>query len=276
MDLPDGFGRQQHQVNGTRISAVVGGSGPPVALLHGWPQTCRAWRHQLAPLAEAGYTVIAPDLRGTGRSGRAADGYDKDNQSEDLRQLLQVLGFGARLRLVGHDIGGMVAFAYARANPDQVERLVLLELAVPGLGLEQAMDVAHGGRWHFGFFLTPHVPEMLVAGHEREFFPWWYAGLAHQPTALDPAELEDVIDVYSGRESLAAGFGHYRTLLDDGKTNRAWLEAGGRLQMPVLAVGGEHGVGASLADALREAAPSCALPSSPVPGTSSPKRRPRR
>lgn len=132
MDLPEGFERQEHEVNGTRISAVVGGSGPPVVLLHGWPQTSRAWRHQLAPLAVLGYTVVASDLRGTGGSARAADGYDKDNQVEDVRQLIRALGLGPGVRLVGHDIGGMVAFAYARARPEEVERLVLLELAVPG------------------------------------------------------------------------------------------------------------------------------------------------
>lgn len=132
---------------------------------------------------------------------------------------MNALGLAPSVRLVGHDIGGMVAFAYARTHPEEVERLVLLELAVPGLGLEQAMDVAHGGRWQ-------------------------------------PAELDSVIAAYSGRRSLNAGFGHYRTLLNDGATNRAWLDAGGRLRMPVLAVGGEHGVGGSLADALREAAPS--------------------
>lgn len=106
MDLPEGFERQEHEVNGTRISAVVGGSGPPVVLLHGWPQTSRAWRHQLAPLAVLGYTVVASDLRGTGGSARAADGYDEDNQVEDVRQLIRALGLGPGVRLVGHDIGG--------------------------------------------------------------------------------------------------------------------------------------------------------------------------
>lgn len=116
--------------------------------------------------------------------------------------------------------------------------------------------MAHGGRWHFGFFLTPVVPAMLMTGHERESFPWWFDGLARLPGGHDSAELQAVIAAYSGRRSLDAGFGHYRTLLDDGATNRAWLDAGGRLEMPVLAIGGEYGVGDTLAHALREAAPS--------------------
>lgn len=250
---PPGFRRQEQTVRGTRYSVLVGGSGPPLLLLHGWPQTATAWRHLLGPLAELGYTVVAPDLRGTGRTQRPPDGYGKDDQAEDLRELLQALGLGPRLRLVGHDIGGMVAFAYARRHPELVERLVLIELALPGLGLEEAMDMAHGGLWHFGFFLTPEVPEMLLSGHEREFFPWWYQQLSHQP--VDPDALADVLHSYTGRDALAAGFSHYRTLLDDGATNRAWLDAGGRLGMPVLAVGGEHGVGSDLADAVRPASP---------------------
>jgi pimeloyl-ACP methyl ester carboxylesterase len=141
-----------------------------VVFLHGWPQTARSWRLILPSLAAQGYTVIAPDLRGTGQSARAEDGYQKDNQAEDMRQLLRVLGLGPRVRVVGHGIGGMIAFSWAKKYPQEVERLVLMELAVPGFGLEQAMNVAGGGRWHFGFFMTPEVPEFLIAGREREFF----------------------------------------------------------------------------------------------------------
>lgn len=271
MTLPRGFAREEHVVGGTRCSALVGGSGPPLVLLHGWPQTAMSWHHLLGPLASLGHTVVAPDLSGTGDSGPPARGYGKDDQAEDLRGLLRALGIGSAVRLVGHDLGGMVAFAYARLHPDEVERLVLLELAVPGLGLEQAMDVAHGGLWHFGFFLTPDVPEMLIAGHEREFFTWWYAQFAHRP--LGPDTLDDVLRAYSGRQTLAAGLGHYRTLLADGATNRAWLEDGGQLRMPVLAAGGEHGIGGDLADAVRPAPPASAPSSSTGAGTSSRRRR---
>ncbi len=250
-----GFTRDSASVNGTQLSFVVGGEGPPVVLLHGWPQTFYAWRRVMTPLAANGFTVIAPDLRGLGRSDHAADGYDKDNQAEDLRELLHHLGHGTKVRIVGHDIGGMVAFAYARRYPADVERLVLIELAVPGYGLEKAMDVAQGGRWHFGFFMTPEVPELLCEGHERAFFEWWFRGLAADPVAYSPDAIDVVTEAYTGREALRSGFAHYRTLLNDGQVNRAWGDAGGRLLMPVLAIGGEFAVGRGLADAVRTIAP---------------------
>ncbi|MFG3259425.1 alpha/beta fold hydrolase [Streptomyces sp. NPDC048172] len=254
--LPAGFTRREAHVNGTTLSYLTGGEGPPLVLLHGWPQTALAWRHVLTPLARLGFTVLAPDLRGLGRSARATSGYDKDTQADDLRALLESLRLRRDdVRLVGHDIGGMVAFAYARRFPDTVERLVLAELAVPGLGLEQAMDVARGGRWHFGLFMTPQVPELLLSGHEHAFFTWWFAHLAGAPDAIGEADVTAVTHAYSGTESLRCGFAHYRTLLVDGQVNRTWYESGGRLAMPVLAIGGELGAGTRLADAVRPAVP---------------------
>ena len=139
-----------------------------------------------------------------------------------MRQLLEQLDVPAPVRLVGHDIGGMVAFSFARLHPERVAALALLDLAVPGLGLERAMDVAAGGLWHFGLFQQPDVPAMLVSGHEQEFFAWWLADQAGSPDAVPDESIEAYIGAYTGRERLAAGFGHYRTLLEDGRINRAW------------------------------------------------------
>jgi pimeloyl-ACP methyl ester carboxylesterase len=261
--LPVGFARRSAEVNGTQLVYTIGGQGPPVLLLHGWPQTSWAWRDVLQPLAALGYTVIAPDLRGLGRSAHAEGGYEKDNQAEDMRELLLGLGLGPQVRVVGHDIGGMVAFSYARLHPTEVERLVLIELAVPGFGLEQAMDVAKGGRWHFGLFMTPEVPELLFEGHERVFFEWWFSHMSRSPTAptsdhspFTPDVIDVITQAYTGREALSSGFEHYRTLLADGKVNRAWADAGGRLDMPVLAIGGAFAVRSALADGVRPAAPN--------------------
>ena len=117
------------------------------------------------------------------------------------------------------------------------------------------MDVAHGGRWHFGFFMTPQVPELLLDGHEDEFFALWYAQLAGDTHPLPPQDVSRYADAYRGREHLASSFGHYRTLLDDGRVNAAWTAAGNRLSMPVLAIGGAHAVGDRLATNLRPVAP---------------------
>ncbi len=96
---------------------------------------------------------------------------------------------------------------------------------------------------------------MLVSGHEQEFFAWWFADQAGSPDAVPDESIEAYIGAYTGRERLDAGFGHYRTLLEDGRINRAWAEAGGTLAMPVLAAGGEHSAGSQLAKALSAVAP---------------------
>ncbi|WP_433432676.1 alpha/beta fold hydrolase [Nonomuraea sp. CA-141351] len=172
-----------------------------------------------------------------------------------MRALLHRLGITGKVRLVGHDIGGMVAFAYARRHPQEVARLALVELALPGLGLERAMNPATGGSFHFGLFMTSEVPELLLGGTEHAFLTWWFNRLAHVTAAFPPEEITAITASYTGREALRASFGHYRTLLQDGRVNQAWAEGGAGLPMPVLAVGGEHNAGNRLAEALRPIAP---------------------
>lgn len=264
--VPAGFDRHTTDVNGASLSYLLGGAGPPVLLLHGWPQTAMAWRQVFAPLAAAGYTVIAPDIRGTGRSERASAGYDKDSQAEDMRALLKHVGVSAQVRVVGHDLGGMIGFAYARRHPDEVVNLTLIELAVPGFGLEEAMDVANGGRWHFGLFMTRDYPEMLLDGHEDAFFTRWFADLAANHEPFSPQEIRRVADAYRGQESLRCGFEQYRTLPSDAVTNRNWFAAGNTLPMPVLAVGGAHAAGTAPAVGVRPAVPGVAAASIPGSG----------
>ncbi|MER6443345.1 alpha/beta hydrolase [Streptomyces sp. NPDC001185] len=263
--LPEGFDSITVTANGTRLHAVVGGSGEPVLLLPGWPQTWRAWRHVMPALTAQGYCVVAPDLRGMGASNRPMTGYDKDTQAEDMRALLSQLGIHGDVRIVGHDIGGMVAFAYARRHSEEVKQLVLAELALPGFGLEQAMDVASGGLFHFGLFMTEELPELLVEGRESEFFTWWFNWLSAVPGTFSAEEVATVASSYSGYEALRAGFAQYRTLLDDGRINRTWHREGGSLSMPVLAIGGEYSTGTRLFDSLTNIAPR--LSGAVIPGS---------
>ncbi|GLY78045.1 alpha/beta fold hydrolase [Actinoallomurus iriomotensis] len=235
--LPDGFSRQRIETNGTRLSVAVGGSGPALVLLHGWPQTSRAWARVMPALAHR-HTVVVPDLRGTGGSDRPEGGYAKTNQADDLRGILAALNLTGPVAVTGHDIGSMVALAWAAAHPEDVSHLILVDSILPGLGLEEAMNVAEGGMWHFGFFMTPHIPEMLFDGHELEFFTATFTAMSNPGTFSDH-DLAAYAQAYSGRERLRGGFEHYRTLLDDGRDNRALL-AQRNLPMPVLAIGSTH------------------------------------
>jgi pimeloyl-ACP methyl ester carboxylesterase len=129
----------------------------------------------------------------------------------------------------------MVAFAWAAAHPEDVAALVLLDSLLPGLGLEEAMNVATGGMWHFGMFMAPAIPEMLFDGHELEFLTATFRAMSNPGTFSDE-DLAHYAAAYRGRDRLRGGFAHYRTLLDDGRENRALLDAG-PLPMPVLAIG---------------------------------------
>jgi len=250
--LPAGFTVHEVDTNGTTISAAAGGSGPTMVLLHGWPQTGRVWRHVMSRLAEH-YTVVVPDLRGAGASARPQDGYRKTNQAQDMRGVLRDLGLSGPSIVVGHDIGAMVAFAWAAAHPDEVAALVTIDVIFPGLGLEESMDVANGGMWHFGFFLQPHIPEMLFDGHELEFFTTTFTALSN-PGTFTAEDLAFYARAYQGRDRLRGGFSQYHDLLEDGRENRALLQSH-PLTMPVLAIGGGDRTGSTVADALRPHAP---------------------
>jgi pimeloyl-ACP methyl ester carboxylesterase len=253
--MPTRFQRRTFSTNRRNFSYVIGGAGPPLALLHGWPQTSRAWDPVLPAFADAGYTTVAPDLPGMGESDALPVGSGKDAVAEVVHDLLRSLFPAEPLRVIGHDIGAMVAFSWARLHPEDVIRLGVVETGMPGLGLEQAMDVARGGRWHHGFFMTPDVPEMLIDGSADEFFRWWFGRLSANKAPFGPADVAATVTPYRGREALERSFRHYRTLLDDGRVNAAWVESGGRFAMPVAGVGGEFCLGTSVADNLEAAAP---------------------
>jgi len=239
-------------VNGVRLhyltADVVKGEGAaraPVVLLHGWPVTSYTWRKVLPTLAAAGHPVLAPDLRGLGDSekpaGRAAasDGYDKRAVAEDVLQLAERLGFGA-FHLVGHDIGAWAAFALALGRPARVRRLVLAESLLPGFGLEERMDVSAGGYWHFGFHMAENIPEMLTAGREREYLSAMAYRAKPRPSAMADGDVAEYVRCYAAPGGMRAAFGHYRTVLADGKHNNEAVTRGARLPMPVLVLGGEH------------------------------------
>lgn len=246
--LPPGFEIHTVPANGIRMSAAVGGSGPLMVLLHGWPQTGRAWAKVMPALAED-HTVLVPDLRGSGATERPVDGYAKTNQVEDVRGLIAALGLTGPAVVVGHDIGSMVAFAWAVHRPDDLAAAVLLDAFQPGVDLEASMNVVTGGSWHFGFFMAPHIPEMLLDGHELEFITATFTARS-TPSTFTDEELGYYAEAYGGRDRLRGGFGHYRTLLDDGRENRVVLD-NGPVTVPVLSIGGRDSVGEQTTEALR-------------------------
>jgi pimeloyl-ACP methyl ester carboxylesterase len=233
-----GFEHGSADVNGTRLHFVRGGQGPAVVLLHGWPYTWALWRKLMPLLADTGYTVIAPDLRGLGDSDKAESGYSKTNVAQDVYELVHQLGH-QNINLVGTDIGSMVAYAYAASYPDDVRRLVLSESVLPGFGLEDLMNPATGGYWHFGFHMQVELATMLTEGKEAAYLLPSMAMMSASPDAAERAR-SLYLPHYTAPGGMRAGFQHYGTLLDDGRENRARFTS--KLTMPVLVLNGDRGL----------------------------------
>ncbi|HJU27920.1 MAG TPA: alpha/beta hydrolase [Candidatus Binataceae bacterium] len=225
-------------LDGVTLHYVIAGRGDPVVLLHGWPQTWYEWRYIIPALADR-YTVIAPDMRGIGDSSRPVTGYDKRTIADDIYQLVRKLGF-EKIFLVGHDWGGPVAYAYACAHPDDVRKLVILDVTIPGEAWENIRQVnRRGGIWHLAFHNVRDLPEALVAGRERVYLSWFYRSAAYNPTAISEADIDEYARCYSAPGAMRAGFEYYRAIFTDIDHNKE--NARTKLKMPVLALGGERG-----------------------------------
>ena len=224
-------------VNGIRMHYVTQGSGPPVVLLHGWPQTWYEWRHLIPRLAER-YTVIAPDLRGYGMSDKPRDGYDKRTMASDVHELVRQLGF-ERIRLVGHDRGARVAHRYALDYGDDVERAAFLDI-IPTRAAFADMDAEAARRhWHWFFHAQPDLAELLVSQNVEAYLRWFYEKLTVQRQAIDAEAIAAYVHAFSQPGALRAGFDDYRGWWNgDREADDASAAAGEKLRMPILVLWG--------------------------------------
>ena len=224
-------------VNGLKLHYLTAGSGPAVILLHGYTQTSRMWRPIIPLLAEK-FTVIAPDLPGIGDSDIPSDGLDMKSAAIRIHALVKSLGV-QKARVVGHDIGLMVAYAYAAQFPSETEKLVVMDAFLPGVEGWEA--VYNDPRiWHFRF--NGPTPEALVRGRERTYFEYFWNDLAADKThSLPAADREAYIAAYSRPGRMHAGWQYFV----------AWPQTAGdfaqlattKLAIPVLAIGGEKSLG---------------------------------
>src|SRR6266516_2134463 len=246
--LPSSFQQRTiHSPEGADIFVRSGGSGPVVVLIHGYAENSDSWAPLAADLMKD-HPVVVPDLRGIGRSSKPADGYDKKTQAKDIRAVVTALGYD-KTAVVAHDIGNMVAYAYAATYPDKVERLVVMDAPIPGIDPWNEI-LLNPGVWHFNF----HGPdaERLVAGRERIYFDRIWNDFTADPSKPDEATRNFFAATYAQPGGMRAGFAQFAAFAEDAKDNKVFEQT--KLTMPVMAVGGEKSFGALQAVIMRHVA----------------------
>jgi pimeloyl-ACP methyl ester carboxylesterase len=242
------YSHHKTTVNGILMHYVIGGKGDPVVLLHGWPQTWYAWRHIIPELIANNYTVIAPDMRGLGDSEKPLTGYDKKTVAEDIYQLVKKLGY-SKIYIVAHDWGGPVAYSYAAAHPEDVRKMIILDIMLPGFGYEEAGNFSPNGLWWASFHAVKDLPEKLIEGQEDVYLNWFYDlqfirsnnSYTYNQSAITPEDREEYIKQYSKPGALRAGFEYYRSVFEDIKQNKEYGKQ--KLEIPILTISGELGIG---------------------------------
>jgi pimeloyl-ACP methyl ester carboxylesterase len=235
--IPAGFTDRFAEVNGVRLHYMIGGKGSPVVLLHGYAETSHMWL-PIMPLLAKRHTVIVPDLRGAGGSGKPESGYDKENMAVDIHELLTSLKFD-RASIVGHDIGLMVAYAYAAQFPKATERVVLMDAFLPGIGNWKDVWLMRD-LWHFHFY--GEVPLALVKGRERTYFEHFWNDFAADPKhSIPEADRRIYAKAYAQPGGMRAGFEYFRNFERDAKDFAQMSET--LLSMPVLVITGEKASG---------------------------------
>lgn len=244
---PDAIQSHSANVNGVTLHYLQAGQGSqsPVVLLHGYAETSHMWRPLMPQLADR-HVVIAPDLRGAGTSSKPDGGYDKKTMAQDIHALVASLGY-RKIKIVGHDIGLMVAYAYAAQYPDEVDSIVLMDAFLPGVG-----DWTHvwllRDLWHFHFY--GETPLKLVDGRERIYFEhFWNDFAADRTHSIPEADRQFYAAEYARPGGMRAGFEYFRNFEQDAKDFAGFART--PLQMPMLVLSGEKTGGQFLIDQAR-------------------------
>ena len=239
-----GFTNGTASVNGIHLHYVTGGSGSPIILLPGWPETWWAY-HKVMPELSKTHRVFSVDLRGMGASDKPVGGYDKKTMAEDISGLITQLGYSDTY-VVGHDIGAMVAFSLAENHPNQVRKLMMLDTSHPspayaslpllpfGDTFGDRADDVHPYFWWFAFHQVKGLPEQLLEGRAGLEQDWFFHYMLKNDASIDTTDRAVYAAAYSSRDAIRASDAWYQAFNKD----IADFEGYGELTMPVLGVAG--------------------------------------
>ena len=248
IEIPKGYTQEKVQIPGLKMNVYKGGSGEPLILLHGYAESALMWAPAMERFQKQ-YTVIVPDLRGAGETEVTEAGYSKASMARDIKALMEHYKI-KKARIVGHDIGLMVAYAFAAQFPEATEKLIVMDAFLPGVGpgddIYNSPDI-----WHFRF----HEPfaEKLVQGREKIFLDALWTGFSADPKTFPDAKKNYFAKQYAQPGRMKAGFEYFRTFPEDAIDNRKF--AATPLPMPVLVIGGEKAMGVPLAATMKVVSP---------------------
>jgi haloacetate dehalogenase len=247
MHFMTGMDQLTVRANGIRINAWTGGKGPPVLLLHGYPQTGQMWR-KIAPQLLDAFSVVCPDLRGYGDSDKPRDGYDKKTMARDMHELMSALGH-QRYALVGHDRGARVAHRQALDHAPSVTRLCVLDIVPTHIVFERTDRHLAAAYWHWFFFQAPDLPEIMLSAAPEPFLRAMFRALAYRAGAIEEPMVREYLRAFTLPGTIRAGLEDYRAAATRDFEDDA-RDAGHKLDCPVLAIWGEYGKMHSLFDVL--------------------------
>jgi pimeloyl-ACP methyl ester carboxylesterase len=236
-------------VKGKSIAYKAGGNGVPIVMLHGWPQSSHVW-HKVVPFLAAKHRVVLIDLPGLGES-QNFDVFDTGGVADIISDATEALGISA-YHLVGHDIGAWVATSLALRHEDRLKSLTVVDAGIPGLIPDEIFKPSNASRvWQFYFHAVGDIPELLTEGREREYLSWYFRNKAIVKDAISESDIDLYTSQYRRKHAMSNGFGYYRAFTQSADQNRSFRQ---KIAIPVLAIGGESAVGASIGAAMNKIA----------------------
>jgi haloacetate dehalogenase len=233
-----GMDHRTVRANGIRINLWVGGEGPPVLLLHGYPQTAQMW-HKVAPKLLDEFTVVCPDLRGYGDSDKPRDGYDKKTMARDMHEVMAALGH-TRYALVGHDRGARVAHRQALDYRQAVTKLCVLDVVPTHTVFDRTDRHLAAAYWHWFFFQAPDLPEIMISAKPEPFLRAVFRALTFRAGAIEEPMVQEYLRAFTLPGTIRATLEDYRAAATrDFEDDARDLDR--KLDSPVLAIWGEYG-----------------------------------
>jgi pimeloyl-ACP methyl ester carboxylesterase len=249
IDIPKGFKQEKVEINGFKMNVYRGGTGSPVVLLHGMGESALMWEPLMKSLAGK-YNFIVPDLRGAGLSEVTESGYTKTAMADDVKALLNHYGI-AKADIVGHDIGLMVAYAFAAKYPQMTTKLVVMDAFLPGIGpgdeIYNSPDI-----WHFRFY--GKNAENLVKGREKNYLDHLWTTFSANPKTFPDAKKNYFAKQYAVPGHMRAAMEWFKAFPQDAKDNKELSKT--PLTMPVLSIGGAKAMGGPLAATMKIVSPN--------------------